>query len=349
VEHFIQAAVSAATDRLELCYAGRECDWERFFTPLYERGNFATRYHLVYPGLAYFLMLKQQPDLRAKLRPQLETMYRGLLAKRTWSYWHSELDEESWPLQERNLTYAGRLATFVGFFIDAFGEPPAKAIQLAERSTNYSALSERLWRQMKASPSCSVSCYNHESMVMCMAHLLINNILHDRLFGTDYSTANAKWLDNVDKHLVKSTDTGAMFFYGTQPNSIAPVERVSVGADIWTLFLMSGIVPERVSAWFTAWRRNITEEGDAAYVGVRPRDTEIEFTSKELATAWAFCLAKELDEIRLAAALERTLRQDAATGFTLDPLLSGLYLLGHTLRPGDFHRLVQGEAIAERP
>jgi hypothetical protein len=272
----------------------------------------------------------------------LETIYRGLLAERTWSYWHTELNEESWPLQERNLTYAGRLATFVGFFIDAFGEPPAEAIQLADRSTTYSALSQQLWRQMVASPSCSVSCYNHASMVMCMAHLLINNILHDRLFGTGYSAANAGWLDNVDKHLVKSTDTGAMFFYGTKPNDIAPVERVSVGADIWTLFLMSGVVPERVSTWFAEWRRNITDDGDAAYVRVRPRDEETEFTSQELATAWAFCLAKELGEARLATMLERTLRQGAATGFALDPLLSGLYLMGHTLVPGDFHRLVRG-------
>ena len=42
-------------------------------------------------------------------------MYRGLLEPHCWRYWHDELGETGWPLQERNLTYAGRLATFIGF------------------------------------------------------------------------------------------------------------------------------------------------------------------------------------------------------------------------------------------
>ena len=42
-------------------------------------------------------------------------MCRGLLEPRCWRYWHDELGETGWPLQERNLTYAGWLATFIGF------------------------------------------------------------------------------------------------------------------------------------------------------------------------------------------------------------------------------------------
>jgi hypothetical protein len=37
---------------------------------------------------------------------------------------------------------------------------------------------ESLWKQGVASPNCGVSCYHHQSMVMCNAHLLINNVLH---------------------------------------------------------------------------------------------------------------------------------------------------------------------------
>ena len=338
-----ESAVAVATHRLEQCYSGEECDWSRFYTPLYERGNFATRYHLVYPALAYFVALKRQPELGSTLRPYLETIYRGLITQRTWNYWHTELNETTWPLQERNLTYAGRLATFVGFFIDAFGEPPAPSIVLADRSISYSALSEQLWQQMKASPNCGVSCYYHQAMVMCMAHLLINNLLHDRLFCTTFAAANASWLAVVEQHLVRSVDAGAMFYYGTQANDVAPVEKsFSVGADIWTLFLMSGVVPNKVATWFAAWQRNITHDGDAAYVAVRPRDAETEFTSKELATAWTFCLATELGETHLASALRQSLTHDALTGFSLDPLLSGLYVLGDKLEAGGFRRLVVG-------
>ena len=143
----------AAIERLDRCYSREECAWSLFYQPRWEWANFATRYHLVYPALAYFILLKQQPDLADIIRPKLDTMYRGLLHPRTWTYWYSELKETTWPLQERNLTYAGRLATFVGFYLDAFGAPPAERIEFDGRSTTYSALSDRLWREMMASPS----------------------------------------------------------------------------------------------------------------------------------------------------------------------------------------------------
>jgi hypothetical protein len=121
------------------------------------------------------------------------------------------LNETTWPLQERNLTYAGRLATFVGFYIDAFGIPPAERIALDGRSISYSELSESLHRQMTSSPNCGVSCYRHESMVMCNAHLLINNVLHDRLFGTRFASSNGGWPKTIDDHLTVDTSAGPLF------------------------------------------------------------------------------------------------------------------------------------------
>ncbi len=338
------AAVLAASRRLERCYSGDECDWTLFYEPRREMANFATRYHLVYPALAYFVGIKRRPDQAAAIRPRLDTIYRGLLSPRTWRYWHSELDETTWPLQERNLTYAGRLATFVGFYIDAFGEPPAESIELDGRSTTYSALSESLWRQMTESPNCGVSCYHHQSMVMCNAHMLINNVLHDRLFGTGYAAANQAWLSTVDDHLMTGESPGPMFFYGTKPNQpAAEAEKRSVGADIWTFFLMSSVEPDRVRNWFEQWQQNITYEPDRAYIEISVGDREIEFSSNSLATAWAFCLTKELGQAERAELFRNMLRREASRGFELDPLISGLHLLGERLDAGAFRRLVTGQ------
>jgi hypothetical protein len=334
---------SAIMERLGRSYAGHEPAWNLFYRPRWERVNFATRYHLVYPALAYFILLKREPDLASTIRPQLDTIYRGLLDPRTWTYWQSELGETTWPLQERNLTFAGRLATFVGFYIDAFGEPPAERIELGGRATSYTALSESLWQQAVGSPSRGVSCYHHQSMVMCNAHLLINNLLHDRLFGTSYAAANAGWLRTLEEHLLRRDAGGALFFFGTQSSSCAPVEqKFSIGMDIWSLFLMSGVIPERVREWFTEWRGNITHVSGRASVEIAAADTEAEASSTALATAWAFCLAKELGIRDLAESFQATLDEKAATGFELDPLLSGLYLLGDSLEPGAFRRLVVG-------
>src|SRR5713101_9216417 len=236
------ATQSVLMQRLAPYYSGAECDWGLFYQPRQERANMATRYHLVYPALAYYVLLQEQPGLADELRPKLDTMYRSLLDPRCWKYWHTELGETTWPLQERNLTYAGRLATFVGFYIDAFGEPPAERIELDGRSISYNALSESLWKQGVASPNCGVSCYHHQSMVMCNAHMLINNVLHDRLFGTNYAQRNASWLKTVDEQLTRHEHNGPIFYYGTEPNLPRPAEdNQSVGADIWALFLMSGV------------------------------------------------------------------------------------------------------------
>lgn len=333
--------VALAEGRLARCYSGEVCDWSRFYRPKQEKLNLASRYHLVYPGLAYFVELRRDPTQAARLRPQLDTIYRSLLEPRCWRYWHEELGEESWPLQERNLTYAGRLATFIGFYIDAFGAAPAEVIELDGRTTTYSALSQSLWQQMSESPSCGVSCYHNQSMVMCNAHMLINNRLHDRLFGTDFAEANAGWLATLDKHLLRSETSGPLFFFGTQPDRPEPIpEKRALGADIWALFLMSAEIPQRVADWFEAWQRNVLDRGDQAFVEVAAWEAEQEFSSDDLATAWAYCLAKELGQAERARRLRRFLAPKIAAGSDLDPYLTGLFLLGEGLQAGAFGRLV---------
>lgn len=336
-------ATSAAANRLCDCYAGDVCDWKRFYRPRKQMLNFATRYHLVYPALAYFVGLKRDPSRADRVRSKLNTIYRGLLDSRCWTYWHTELNERTWPLQERNLTYAGRLATFIGFYVDAFGEPPADRIEIDGRSTTYSDLSRNLWQQMSESPSCGVSCYHHQSMVMCNAHMLINNVLHDRLFGTSFATSNTDWLTTVEKNLLRDDDVGPLFFYGTEPDKPTPITgKRAVGADIWALFLMSGIVPSRVSEWFERCQRNIIDDGDTAHVEVEAWEPENEFSSNELATAWAFCLARELGQDDRAERLRRYLCPKVLEGFELDPYISGLFLLGDRLEAGAFRGLVNG-------
>ena len=71
-------------------------------------------------------------------------------------------------------------------------------------------------------------------------------------------------------------------------------------------------------------------------------EAEQEFSSNELATAWAFCLAKELGQTNRAERLRRFLAPKVEEGFELDPYITGLFLLGERLERGAFHRLVNG-------
>ncbi len=134
-----------------------------------------------------------------------------------------------------------------------------------------------------------------------------------------------------------------MFYFGTQPNkAVANVEKRAVGTDIWALFLMSGIVPERVTGWFETWQRHLVCEGDVAYVQVGEREAEEESSTNELATAWAYCLAKELGQADRAEQLRRYLAPRAVKGFEIDPFTSGLFLMGEHLDKGAFYSLIHG-------
>ena len=173
--------------------------------------------------------------------------------------------------------------------------------------------------------------------------MLINNVLHDRLFGTDFANANAAWLSTVEENLLSGEETGSMFYFGTQPNKAAAnVEKRAVGTDIWALFLMSGIVPERVSGWFETWQRNLVFEGDVAHVQVDARAPEEESSTNELATSWAYCLAKELGQADRAEQLRRYLAPRAVKGFEIDPYTTGLFLMGEHLEKGAFYSLING-------
>lgn len=340
---FANSLTSLAAQRLELCYSGGSIAWDKFFTPRWERGNFASRYHIIYPAIAYWILLQRKPTQRAALKPLLDSMYNGLLTRRCWGYWHDELNEMNWPLGERNLTYAGRLASFIGFYITTFDRLPQPTIALDENETTYTALSTNLWQQMNSSPGCGVSCYSHTSMVMCNAHLLINNVLHDRIYGTAYSTSNARWLNTVEAKLLNDNPNGPIFFYGTLPHSDDPNPAESLlSMDVWSLFLMSAIVPQRVRVWYERLKEQVTHASDASRLEVTARETKWELSSTELATAWMYCLARELDDQTMAARLRASLAPQVAAGFALDPLISGLFLLGDLLEPGSLRSLVSG-------
>ena len=128
-------ATAAAMERLDRCFSGPDCDWTRFYQPRDESMAMGSRYQLIYSALGHFVELKRDPSRADRLRPQLDTIYRGLFDDRCWKYWHTWNGEQAWPLEKGNLTYAGRLSTFIGFYIDAFGEPPAEHIELDGRST----------------------------------------------------------------------------------------------------------------------------------------------------------------------------------------------------------------------
>jgi hypothetical protein len=83
------SGMRCAIERLERCYSGGKIAWEQCFQPRWERGNFASRYHLVYPGLAFWILLRAKLDraptaARHNVQRASRTSVLAVLAHRTW-------------------------------------------------------------------------------------------------------------------------------------------------------------------------------------------------------------------------------------------------------------------------
>ncbi|MHA2251364.1 MAG: linalool dehydratase/isomerase domain-containing protein [Candidatus Kariarchaeaceae archaeon] len=318
-------------------------DWNLFYKPNQERKNFGTRYHLVYPAFTYFLLISKNLNLKSKYKPILDSIYKGLISERVWDYWYTEIKQNTWPIQKGNLTFNGRLATFLGFYFMIYKKFPEEKMFIDSREFTYSQLSQILWDQMNNSECHGVCCFDNKMMVPCNAHLLINNILHDRFFRTTYSRNNNRWIDTLEGSLLTKNLKGPLFYYGTKPNSCEPrQESQSLGFDAWSLFLMSGIYPKKVKEWFAKWKGNIKSRGKEAIVNISKDEEKAEVSSTLLATAWSYCLTKEIGEFEYAEKLRHFLVQNERNGFEVDPLLTGLVTLGDILEKGDFNKFIMG-------
>lgn len=328
---------------VEGCFPARGCDWSRFQSPRFESKNFATRYQLVYPALACFVRLAVEPGAAGMLRPALDSIYGGLMNERCWGYWHTEQRETTAPLERANLTFRGRLATFLGLYRSAFGDFPAPEIRLGDSRTSYSELSEGLRREMQTTPSRGVCCYRGQAMVPCNAHLLLNNILHDRLFGTSFADANGGWMATLLGPLSRQGDADSILFYGTASGSTAPrPDATSLGVDTWSLFLMSGAAPVQARTWFERWREHLVFQGSLAWVPVASAEQVAERSSVRLASAWGYCLAREMGDAALADKLRAAVCRPAERNDAPPILVTGLLALGDALQPSGFRRLVEG-------
>ncbi len=87
---------------------------------------------------------------------------------------------------------------------------------------------------------------------------------------------------------------------------------------------------------------NLVYEEDVAYVQVGDREPEEESSTHELATAWAYCLARELGQADRVEQLRRYLAPRAVKGFEIDPYTTGIFLLGERLETGAFYGLING-------
>ncbi|MBL4666590.1 MAG: hypothetical protein JKY04_04375 [Sneathiella sp.] len=73
----------AAAERLEQIFASPVVNWSRIYQSKDDSMALGNRYQLIYSALSYFIALKKDPGMADKLRPQLDTIYRGLVDPRS--------------------------------------------------------------------------------------------------------------------------------------------------------------------------------------------------------------------------------------------------------------------------
>ena len=146
-----------------------------------------------------------------------------------------------------NLQYSGHLSTMLGLYEKVTGDSRYDepfALQDPESGIAYTythgQVAERIHAQMVQNPFGGVCCESGMAYVPCNNHAMASNALHDALHGTDYSSANGRWLDWVRKRMAPRGPSARGVFgaaYATDFHMAAPLAFNFT--DAWGLALMS--------------------------------------------------------------------------------------------------------------
>lgn len=300
--------------------------WEGFYISSRDEQNFGLRFQLAFACYA-LAALCLHPDADAdeqdRCRTAMASLIERMLQRRVWAYWASRTEAQGIapdPIIEANGQYSGLLAMMIGAFEAVGGDQrydePFTLLWTSDARFNYThtSLVELLWRQMRAGSHGGVEAEPGRVSAHTMTHLLWANLLHDRVHGSEYAAANARWLEFMQAQLVlhgpRLPGRGALsMVYLTRYRMAAPISTNLT--DAWTLALLAGLEPELAGTLMSRFRprirRTTTVQPDAegatvgqAFVPSAGRWRNDERADNTLASGFSYLLAVELGDTALA-------------------------------------------------
>lgn len=287
--------------------------WRGFYTPRSEAMNFGLRFQLAFPCYAVGAIACALPDERARCLRIMAALIERMIDGRAWRYWARATGSTD-PVGDANIQYSGHLGHMIGLYEllggDArFDQPFRFSYENATVAYTHTTLAAALHAQMERNQYHGVDCEPGNTYISCTDHALWSNVLHDRLHGTRYAAINHEWLAFMQRRLTfrgpRCVGRGAFSaIYLTRLNVAAPLGLNFM--DSWSLALLAPLAPEMTRRLAQRlWPRLRWLDRETACLPSAKLWTSLEGSDTAVNTGFAYVLAVELGEQRLAAALRR--------------------------------------------
>jgi hypothetical protein len=272
------------------------------------------------------------------------------------------------PCQQGNIQYSGHLASMLGFYQLLSGDDRynregfrLKAEVEGQKISfeySYSQLVERIHQQMTENHFGGVCCEPSRAYAACNNHACISNILHDRLYNTNFAEANAGWAAWVERKML--TSAGAIPL--PAPNGLLsvaymPALKMTIPVsfnftDAWGFAFMAAWHPATAQRVYPRFRKRLKTTIDGQKLTSVGLNESLEISTEALNTAFALVLAAEMGDTATAESLHRYLDANFAPQTNNGlyyaearpaPYVTALVALAEALPyAGSLYRLVNG-------
>jgi hypothetical protein len=219
------------------------------------------------------------------------------------------------PCAQGNIQYSAHLASLLAFYElltnDKRYDREGFVLQAEARGETFefpythTTLTQTIHRQMSENHFGGACCEPGRAYAACNNHAAINNVLYDRLHGTNLADVNTRWADWVSKKMLTGGISGKIPL--PAPNgllSTAYMSDLRLPApvsfnltDAWGLAFMASWQPDFVRQVYPRFRRRLKSAADdTLYLGSVGANESVEISSTELNTAFAAVLTREMGD-----------------------------------------------------
>jgi hypothetical protein len=323
-------------------------EWEGFYLTPAEGMNFGLRFQLAFPVYAMYAIARAEPLLADEATTVISRYIEKMLHPRVWAYWFqgalAHQSRQSRPLvattlekvhtggasvpldpcAQGNVQYSGHLASMLGFYRLLSGDErynregfvlQAEADgQVYSFEYTYTRLVEQLERQMRENYFGGLCCEPGRAYAACNNHACIANVLHDRVYGTNFGETNTRWAEWVENKMLSGegllplpTPNGLLSVaYLTELKMAAPVSFNFT--DAWGLAFMAAWNPEPVRKIYPRFRKRLKPTAQGALkLSSYNLNARLEISNEALNTAFALVLCREMGDQVACEGLHRHL------------------------------------------
>jgi hypothetical protein len=256
--------------------------WDKEMMPFWRYGIAFGAYGM--PSLALI-----DPENISNVNYYLEIMIKKMKSKKVWKDW-VELGFGEDPITDQNIMYKGHLNLMYGLYQLITGDD--------QFSREYTWLTQQIVREARKNHSEGIyegiNCQPNMYYVQCNAIGLMSLHIYDKLYGTDYTQKEVRWVVRYIRENLTDPETG-LYYTAYFPIQDATEKVLSGYTNAWTMVFLRPFDPEYNEKLYPVWKKTFVNEiGPYAFVSEVPGQGPGSFS-----TMFGLWAAKEFGDVEL--------------------------------------------------